>query len=157
MDLGQDIENGGHEKKDILTEDIPIYGRVSLLFYIPETFKDRDTMVQLIKENGGNIVRFHECFTYQIGTPENTSEQDYYPGTVYSFQWIVESVEAKHLQEKSKYIIASYQNGLEFPFNKKKIQYTIREIIVIFNWISGRKSQASRKTWESLGNDGVLY
>lgn len=157
METGQEEVNGDQGKSNILTEDIPKYGRVSLLFYIPETVKDRDTMVQLIRENGGNIVNFHECFTYQVGTPGNTNEQDYYPGTVYSFQWIVESIEAKQLQEKSKYILAIFQGGREFPFNKKKIQYTIREIIVIYNWISGRKSQSSRKTWESLGNDGVLY
>ena len=155
METGQSDTNGGHG--NILTEVIPKHGRVSQLFYIPETAKDRDVMVQLIRENGGNIVNFHECFTYQIGTPGNTVESDYYPGTVYSFQWIVESIEAKALQDKARYILCSFQSGRDFPFNKKKIQYTIREIIIIFNWISGRKSQSSRKTWESLGNDGILY
>jgi len=149
--------NGSQEKSEILTEVIPKYGRVSLLFYVPETVKDRDTMIELIKQNGGNIVKFHECFSFQIGTPGNTSEEDYYQGTVYSFQWLVESIEAKQLQDKAKYILCNFQSGKEFPFNKKKIQYTIREIIIIFNWISGRKSQASRKTWESLGNDGILH
>lgn len=157
MEQEQESNKESQGKSNILTEEIPKYGRVSMLFYIPENVKDRDIMVQLIKENGGNIVKFHECFTYQIGTPNNIKEEDYYQGTVFSFQWIVESIEAKKLVEKSKYIIANYQNGKDFPFNKKKIKYTIREIIIIFNWISGRKSQASRKTWESLGNDGILY
>lgn len=157
METGQSEMNGSQEKSEILTEVIPKYGRVSLLFYIPETVKDRDTMIELIKQNGGNIVKFHECFSFQIGTPGNTSEEDYYQGTVYSFQWLVESIEAKQLQDKAKYILCNFQSGKEFPFNKKKIQYTIREIIIIFNWISGRKSQASRKTWESLGNDGILH
>lgn len=76
---------------------------------------------------------------------------------MYSFQWLVESIEANELQDKAKYILCSYQGGIKFPFDKKKIQYTIREIIIIYSWISGRKSQASRKTWESLGNDGILY
>jgi hypothetical protein len=157
METGQEANKEGQGKSSILTEEIPKYGRVSMLFYIPENVKDRDIMVQLIKENGGNIVKFHECFTYQIGTPNNTKEEDYYQGTVFSFQWIVESIEAKKLVEKSKYILANYQNGKDFPFSKKKIKYTIREVIIIYNWISGRKSQASRKTWESLGNDGILH
>lgn len=157
MDKEQSDANGGQAKSLILTEEIPKYGRVSMLFYIPESVKDRDTMVELIRENGGNIVKFHECFCYQIGTPGNTKESDYYEGTVYSFQWLVESIEANQLQDKAKYILCSYQGGIKFPFDKKKIQYTIREIIIIYNWISGRKSQASRKTWESLGNDGILY
>ena len=149
--------SGGQGSSEILTEDIPKYGKVSLLFYIPDNVKDRDTMVELIRQNGGNIVEFQESFTYQIGTPGHTGEEDYYPGTVYSFQWLVESVEKGELQDKAKYILCNFQSGKEFPFNKKKIQYTIREIIIIYNWISGRKSQASRKTWESLGNDGVLH
>jgi len=157
MELGQEDTNGGTSTSQILTEEITKYGTVSLLFYIPEAAKDRDTMVKLIKMNGGNIVDFHECFTYQIGTPNNTKEEDYYPGTVYSFQWIVDSIEGKKLADNTKYIIANYQNGKDFPFNKKKIKYTVREIIIIYTWISGRKSQASRKTWESLGNEGILY
>ncbi len=157
MDKDQGEMNGSQLKSEILTEEIPKYGRVSLLFYIPETVKDRDTMVELIRQNGGNTVKFHECFSYQIGTPGNTKETEYYQGTVYSFQWLVESVEANQLQDKAKYILYNYQGGIKFPFDKKKIQYTIREIIIIYNWISGRKSQASRKTWESLGNDGILY
>jgi hypothetical protein len=39
----------------------------------------------------------------------------------------------------------------------KKIQYTAREIIKIYDWISGKKSQASRKTWESLSNEGAVF
>ena len=97
--------NGSQAKSEILTEVIPKYGRVSLLFYIPENMKDRETMVEVIKQNGGNIVNFHECFSFQIGTPANTIEKDYFPGTVYSFQWIVESIEAKQLQDKAKYIL----------------------------------------------------
>lgn len=157
MDKSQTEMNGSQAKSEILTEEIAKYGKVSLLFYIPEDVKDRDTMVALIRENGGNIVKFHECFSYQIGTPGNTEESAYYQGTVYSFQWLVESIEANKLQDKAKYILCNYQGGIKFPFDKKKIQYTIREIIIIYNWISGRKSQASRKTWESLGNDGILY
>lgn len=157
METNQNENNGEQSKNNILAEEVPVLGLLSMLFYIPESVKDRDVMVSLIRENGGNTVKFHEWFTYQIGTPDNTKEEDYYSGTVYSFQWIVDSVEKNEIQEKSKYILANYTNGIEFPFNKKKIQYTIREIIIIYNWISGRKSQASRKTWESLGNDGVLY
>ena len=157
METGPDDANADTEKKDILSEDIPWLGNVSLLFYIPDTVKGRDTMVDLIQQNGGNIVKFHEWFTYQLGPQENTRDHSYYQGIVYSFQWIIESIEQGKLLEKTKYMLLSLQSGLDFPFKKNKIQYTLREIIIIYNWIAGRKSPASRKTWESLTNDGILY
>lgn len=142
--------------QNIFTEKITKYGEVAMLFYIPETVKDRDTIVELIKSNGGNIVTFHECVSYQLGPPENATEHNYYQGFVYSYQWVVDSVDRGQLLEKENYILATINKGLDFPYDKKKIQYTMREIIIIYSWISGRKSQASRKTWESLGNEGIL-
>lgn len=156
--MDNSIENGGDDKSMLLTENVPKYGRVSMLFYIPDTVKDRDTFIELIKVNGGNIVTFHEAFTYQLGPPENTKDHDYYTGQIYSFQWIIDSIEHNSLQDKANYVLLNYQNGIDFPFqNKKKIQYTMREIITIYQWISGRKSQSSRKTWEGLCNDGLLF
>jgi hypothetical protein len=152
------FDSASQDKSMLFTEDVPKYGRVSMLFYIPETVQDRDTFVELIKQNGGNIVKFHECFTYQLGPPENTQEHDYFTGPVYSFQWITDSVEQNSLQDKANYIMLNIASGADFPFqNKKKIPYTIREIMIIFKWISGRKSQSSRKTWENLGKEGILY
>lgn len=145
------------DQSEIFTETIPIYGKVSMLFYIPDTLKDRDTVVQLIRENGGNTVKFHECFTYQIGPPENVNQHNFYQGDVVSLKWLVDSVEKGQLLDLSQYKIASHKSGLDFPFNKKKIQYTVREIIKIYDWISGKKSQASRKTWESLSNEGAVF
>lgn len=144
------------EETQIFTEDIPKYGKVSILFFIPETVKDRDDLVELIRNHGGNTVKFHEWISYQLGSPESASEHQYYQGLVYSFQWIIDSVANGKLLEKENYILTTIPKGLDFPFDKKKIQYTIREIVIIYNWISGRKSQASRKTWESLSNDGLL-
>ena len=144
-------------KSEIFTESIPIYGKVSMLFYIPETLKDRDTIVQLIRENGGNTVNFHECFTYQLGPQDSLNQYSFYQGDVISLKWIFDSVEKGELIDHSQYKLGSHKSGIDFPFNKKKIQYTGREIIKIYEWISGRKSQASRKTWESLSNEGIVY
>ena len=83
----------GVEDSTIFSEEIPIYGQVALLFYIPDTIKDRETIIELIRQNGGNIVKFHECFTYQLGPKENLENHSYYKGPIYSIQWIVESVE----------------------------------------------------------------
>lgn len=152
------FDSSQSDKSMLFTEEVPNYGRVSMLFYIPETVQHRDTFIELIKQNGGNIVKFHECFTYQLGPPENTQEHDYYTGPVFSFQWITDSVEQNTLQDKTNYIMLNIASGAEFPFqNKKKIPYTIREIMIIYKWISGRKSQSSRKTWENLNKEGVLH
>jgi len=118
METGQDVNNEVQGSSTILTEDIPKYGTVSLLFFIPEAVKDRDTMVELIKENGGNIVQFHECFTYQLGPPDNAKGYGYYQGPVYSFQWIIESVEQGKLLPKENYMLLNFQSGIDFPFRK---------------------------------------
>lgn len=149
------MESSG-EALDLFTEDIPKYGKVSMLFYLPDSVEGKDTIVELIKDHGGNMVKHHECISYQLGPPENASDHNFYQGYVYSYQWIIDSVEKRHLQVKENYILMTIQKGLDFPFDKKKIQYTMREIMIIYNWISGRKSQSSRKTWESLGNEGIL-
>lgn len=155
MNGGDTNSSGG--QSDIFTETIPKYGKVAMLFYIPSTVKDRDDIVQTIRENGGNTVKFHECFTYQLGSPDDAETHSYFPAEVYSTKWITDSVEKGELQDKANYEVLKTGAGMEFPFDKKKIQYTIREIIIIYDWISGRKSQASRKTWESLSNEGILY
>lgn len=157
MELSKDDERSESEQSDIFTESIPKFGKVSMLFYIPETFDNRDTIIELIRENGGNTVKFHECFTYQLGPPENYSQHSYYQGDVYSIKWVIDCAEKGELLDNSEYLLTTCKSGLDFPFDKKKIQYTIREIVKIYEWISGRKSQASRKTWESLGNEGILF
>lgn len=155
MNRGDNNSSGG--QSEIFTETIPKYGKVAMLFYIPRTVKDRDDIVQIIRENGGNTVEFHECFTYQLGPPDAVERHSYFPAEVYSTKWIIDSVKEGELLDKANYEVSKTGAGMEFPFGKKKIQYTIREIIIIYDWISGRKSQASRKTWESLSNEGILY
>ena len=92
METKKDESYTGGGQPDIFIETIPKYGNVSMLFYIPDTVKDKDEIVQLIRENGGNTVKFHECFTYQLGPPEGVVEQNYYPGVIYSTDWIKDSI-----------------------------------------------------------------
>lgn len=155
MNGAASANSGG--QSDIFTETIPKYGKVAMLFYIPPSVKDRDSIIEVIKQNGGNIVEFQEWFTYQLGPPDDFAAHRYYPAEVYSSDWVTESAKAGYLIEKTNYLLTQRGAGIKFPFDKKKIQYTIREVIIIYNWISGRKSQASRKTWESLGAEGILY
>lgn len=102
----------------IFTEEVPKYGRVSMLFYIPDSMKDRETIVDLIIQNGGNIAKFHESFTYQLGTPDDIDQSEYYCGPVYSIRWIVESVEKNALMDKAYYSLYNLNTGLDFPYQK---------------------------------------
>ena len=117
--MEKSIEDIDQNKTMILTEDIPKYGSVSMLFYIPKTVKNRDTFIELIKKHGGNIVLFHESFTYQLGPPEKTEEHKYYAGDVYSFQWITDSIESNTLADKTQHRILTVPERIEFPFQSK--------------------------------------
>ena len=138
MDSITEVNNKFGRQTDIFTETIPKYGRVAMLFYIPEEVSNRDELIKLIRLNGGNIVRFHEWFTYQLGNPEKVKNAWYYQGNVYSVQWIFDSISKSSLMDCSNYKITNCDSGIEFPFNAKKIQYTVREIILIYQWISGK-------------------
>lgn len=87
------------DKTTVLTEEVVRFGKVSLLFYISDTCKNKEMLTQTIKEHGGNIAIFHECFTYQIADPEDTKDEDfeehYYRGTIYSSAWILDSIKEK--------------------------------------------------------------
>lgn len=117
--MEKEIEEVDQDKSMLLTEEVPKHGLVSMLFYIPATVKNRDTFTELIKKHGGNIVSFHESFTYQLGPPENTEDHKYYAGDVYSFQWITDSIETNTLTDKNQYVILKVNEGIEFPFQSK--------------------------------------
>lgn len=124
---GKDVVAGG--QSDIFTEVIPKYGKVSMLFYIPDGVSDKAEIAKLIRENGGNIAQFHECFTYQLGVAENAPDEWYFQGEIYSVEWVIRSASKGELLDCAEFKIGTCQNGIDFPFNKKKIQYTAREII----------------------------
>jgi hypothetical protein len=47
---------------DILTEKLPLFGKVPLVFYLPPD-TDQET-IDLIKINGGDVSKIVECFSY---------------------------------------------------------------------------------------------
>lgn len=153
-------DNDSQSKSMIFTEEIPKCGRVSMLFYIPDSCAEKDKLRQLIKENGGNIAVVHECFTYQIACPEDvkhdTIEEHYYKGKIFSSNWITESVEKGELLPKDKYSLMKIANGREFEFNKGKMQYTLREAILVYDWIKDEKLKNSRRTWKKMVDQGLI-
>ena len=73
MKLSADLNSKVSGQSDIFTEVIPKYGKVALLFYIPDEVQGKEDIVNLIRTNGGNTVQFHECFTYQLGNSDTIS------------------------------------------------------------------------------------
>ena len=79
---------------DLLTENLPYFGTVSLLFFLPEDSTDREKTRETVHALGGAIAPFHECFTYQLRADEDKdrlSAADYFPGPVYSTRWLGDS------------------------------------------------------------------
>ena len=86
---------------------------------------------------------FHESFTYQLAAPSDSANNsfltnNYYKGTIYSTEWIGDSVKAGKLLDKQKYKLTEIKDGKELEFAKGKLQYTIREVIIIYDWIKDK-------------------
>jgi hypothetical protein len=77
---------------EIFTQEIPIIGKVPMLFFVPECSEKAD-LTKLITSHGGMITHLHECFTYQI-CPLSSQLKDieYFRGDVYQAHWLVDSV-----------------------------------------------------------------
>ena len=157
-------ENGAvgdlEDSKLLFTEEIPKCGRVSIMFYIPDSCKEKHALKSIILQHGGNLAIFHECFTYQISTSHDSKLQDfeekYYKGIVYSSEWITESAKQGKLLPKDQFIIRKIGKGKELDFEKGKIQYTIREVIIMYEWIKDKKLKNSKRTWQQMVDQGVL-
>lgn len=82
---------------EIFTEVIPFYDRVPLVFFFPQATSDEE---MFIKEHGGLLSNIVECYTIQIGkrdTPQQQqsqpfNESQFFAGTVYDFQWLLDTV-----------------------------------------------------------------
>jgi hypothetical protein len=77
---------------EIFTQEIPIIGKVPMLFFVPEGSEKAD-LTKLITSHGGMVTHLHECFTYQI-CPLSSQLKDieYFRGDVYQAHWLVDSV-----------------------------------------------------------------
>ncbi len=157
-------ENGttefSEESKLLFTEEIPKWGRVAIMFFIPDCCSERESLKSMILERGGNIAIFHECFTYQIASPQDAKMPDfdekYYKGMVYSSEWIKAWAKQGKLLPKEQYALRKIGKGKELDFEKGKIQYTIREVIIMYEWIKDKKLKQSKRTWQQMVDQGVL-
>ena len=57
------FSNINMDAEDILTETLPVLGKVPLVFYIPECPELPDLEI-MIRHNGGITTEIHECFTF---------------------------------------------------------------------------------------------
>ena len=149
------------DNKNIFVEEIPKFGKVSMLFYISENCKEKEELTTQIRQYGGNVVLFHECFTYQVASPGDMKTSDfakeYYRGAIYSSEWIKQSIKEKTLLPKEKYPLIKIEKGREFEYNKGKNKYTLREVILIYGWIKGRNLQKSKRTWQIMVDKGTIF
>lgn len=154
-------DNRKATKFDIFTEEIPKCGKVSMLFYIPDKCKDKIELTELITEKGGNISLFHECFTYQVACPDEINNEDiekqYYKGSIFSSDWIKDSIKEDKLLPRDKYALRKLGKGKDFEYAKGKMQYTIREVVMIYDWIKDKKLKNSKRTWQVMVDQGIIF
>jgi hypothetical protein len=48
---------------EIFTEEIPIIGKVPIIFFVPDC-SERNDLTKLITSHGGMVSALHESFTY---------------------------------------------------------------------------------------------
>ena len=79
---------------ELLTEKLPYFGTVSLLFFLPDDSTNREKTRETVQALGGALTPLHECFTYQLRADEDKDRlaaADYFPGPVYSTRWLSDS------------------------------------------------------------------
>ena len=102
-------------------------------------------MRQIIELRGGAITPMHECFTYQIADeemfsrsdPETYGKKNFYPGKVYSANWIRDSIAKGHLLSERNYlvcIVRLHETRLRTALPMKGFNITKREVLVILNF-----------------------
>lgn len=81
----------------IFVEDLPVIGKVPLVFYLPPSVERADTKA-LIEKYGGQVQDIHECFTYQIcPLSVELPKNNYFYGDVFTANWIVDSIRLQKL------------------------------------------------------------
>lgn len=76
---------------------------------------------------------------------------------IYSTNWITESVKAGQLLPKDDFKLLKQGSGKQLEFDKGKLQYTIREVIIIYDWISDKKLKNSKRTWQVMAESGAIF
>ena len=82
----------------LLTEEIPLIGRVPLLLFVPEC-KEATALRKQIHQFGGICIYIVECCSYQIYPERQDEDRDevhlkesFSKGAIISSNWIVESI-----------------------------------------------------------------
>ena len=65
-------------------------------------------MKTTIEKHGGCVLQEHECFTFQLIHMSEVQDkryqrQEYYPGFIYNFRWVLESIEKGKLLKNTDF------------------------------------------------------
>lgn len=114
----------------IFTENLPVIGEVSMVFYVPPSSEERKIR-DLIESHGGLVSHLHESFTYQIAPFDDSDKvnmMQYFWGDIYRADWLVESIRAGELLPRKKYhAFFNRTEGCKRILLKRNVFFTIRE------------------------------
>ncbi|CDW87241.1 UNKNOWN [Stylonychia lemnae] len=123
-----------YDATQLFTENLPVIGRVPILFYIPKC-KGAGKLKSLVHQYGGIAIPQIECCAFQISpdTKEDLKSQ-FGKGFVFSYKWIIESIASQRVLRPENYKIYQIEGKKEVSFSRTK--FTIREIMKIFEVVS---------------------
>jgi hypothetical protein len=95
--------------QELFTEQIPIVGRVPILFYVPDVTPSARSIRRLIEAHGGIVIYIPECCCYQVfpeseDFTEKVGLEDYSKGLIYSSNWLTESIASERLLSCKPYL-----------------------------------------------------
>jgi hypothetical protein len=131
----------------ILTEELPHYGKVPLCVFVGRSDPKRAEIIDFVKRHGGQIVPEHECYSFQVSSQEDFKRMDFYPGFVYSFDWLKACARWNKLVQPDIYRIANVppsRAGKRINFQNSRPIYSIREALKLFD-ISRNQQQEYRR------------
>lgn len=126
----------------LLTEDLPFFGRVPMLFFLPEQSNEAQTLRKLIQKHGGIVIYIPECCCYQLCCQKEPDLALYQKGHIYSSQWVTDSIASLRLQPTVEYIHSQVTQSQQISFSRSK--FTLREILKIFEVVEQYPSKRTK-------------
>ena len=148
-------------KSSILTEKVPIIGEISLMFFIPYEFPQRQKLMKLIIDHGGAVVPYNNALCYQIvpdtilvENEEQKLNKFYFNGRVYTHNLITDSINKGVFQDPHDYIGFVIEGGKKIYDRNERRRYTIVEILKMSRIMKNQRPFGKKVwTYSDINND----
>ena len=147
-------------KSKIFTEVVPVVGEISLMFYIPYEFPQRQKLMKLIIDHGGAVVPYNNAIWYQIAPDtmivkdEENLKKYYFNGRVYTHNLIIDSINRGWFKDPHDYIGFVIEGGKKIYDRNERRRYTIVEILKMSRIMKNQRPFGKKVwTYSDINND----